>query len=279
MKYIILFFLLWISNIFAETAINTIKPTKVVVYKSTKKGDLTQHVFLPEGHQVGDKRTAVVCFHGGGWSKGSPMQFYTHAQTLAAKGAVVFCTEYRLTKSHKTTPIDAVQDAQSSIIWVRENATQWGVDPDKIVAMGGSAGGHLTACTALVENKNETSPVPNAMVLFNPVIDTTKKGYGMSRFPSGKHLDYSPCHLVKKGVPPTIVMHGTADEIVPYENAERFTKLMKKAGNDCTLITYPDAGHSFFNSKFYRPSLKDETTYESTVKEMIKFLTEKELLK
>jgi len=260
----------------------SIKPDEIVLYKSTKQGELNQHVFLPKGHKATDKRTAVVCFYGGGWVGGTPRQFYTQAKALTAEGAVVFCAEYRVIKKHKTTPFTAVKDGKSSIRWVRENAEKWGVDPDKIVAIGGSAGGHIAACTGIIEGLEEEEgehSKPNAMVLFNPVLDTTEKGYGKDKFPSNDHLDISPCHQVKKGIVPTLVLHGTSDEVVPHENAERFTRLMKEVGNDCTLISYEGAGHGFFNSKFFRQNIKDESNYHATLKEMIDFLKKKGFLK
>ncbi len=260
---------------------NEITPDKTILYKSTKQGELELHVFLPKGHQPSDKNPAVVFFFGGGWSGGTTKQFYAQAEALAAEGAVAFCADYRVKKKHNTTPFEAVKDAKSSIRWVRTHATEWGVDPNRIVASGGSAGGHLAACTGIIEGYEEeegASSLPNAMVLFNPVLDTTEKGYGRKKFTEEEHLLLSPCHQVKKDLVPTIVFHGTADATVPFENAERFTKLMKKAGNDCVLKSYPDAGHGFFNSKHFRPKTKDDSAYHETLAQMIQFLRQNKIL-
>ena len=110
------------------------------------------------------------------------------------------------------------------------------------------------------------------MVLFNPVLDTTEKGYGSKRFKKDKQTALSPCHHVKKVELPTLVLTGKADTVTPYENAERFTKLMKEAGNRCTLKGYEGQGHGFFNSQFFRAKLKDQTYYFLTLEEMRSFL-------
>jgi len=259
----------------------SITPNQITLYKSTEQGDLNQHIFLPKDHLPTDQRTAVVCFYGGGWVGGTPKQFYAQAKSLTKKGAVVFCPEYRTIKKHNTTPFECVQDAKSSIHWVRKNAKKWGINPEKIVAIGGSAGGHIAACAGIIEGIEEEQGLnskPNALILFNPVLDTTEKGYGREKFPKNNHLELSLCHQIKKIVAPTLIFHGTADRTVPYENAERFTNLMKEAGNNCTLISYKGAGHGFFNSTFFRAKTKDDSAYHSTLKEMIIFLEKNSFL-
>jgi acetyl esterase/lipase len=77
---------------------------------------------------------------------------------------------------------------------------------------------------------------------------------------------------VRKGLPPTIIFHGTADTTVPFENAERFTRLMTAAGNLCVLVPFEGKGHGFFNGKLSRPS-SDGVDYNLTVLRTIEFLT------
>lgn len=101
---------------------------------------------------------------------------------------VAFSADYRVKSRNQTTPFECVQDARAAIRWVRAHAAEWGIDPDRIVASGGSAGGHLAACTAVIVDGDKAvenakfSSVPNALVLFNPVLDTTAKGYGAKNF-------------------------------------------------------------------------------------------------
>jgi acetyl esterase/lipase len=223
------------------------------VYKKTDVARLNLGVRYPEGHKKSDRRPAIIFFHGGGWVSGKPNQFNAQARAFAKLDYVTITVGYRLINKHGTTVYECVKDAKSAVRWVRMHAAEMGVNPKKIVAGGGSAGGHLAACTAMVKGFNEqgedksVSCVPNALLLLSPVLDTTKKGYGSKRMTRGKKTDLSPCHLVRKGFPPTIVFYGTQDKTVPPENAERFGKLMKEAENNCVLVPFEGRGHRFFN--------------------------------
>ena len=275
-----LFLLLSISLIHVCLGQPPITPAKLIPYKETNKGNLHLHAFFPANFSPSDKRAAIVFFFGGGWVGGTPKQFYGQAKALSEKGMVAFCAEYRTKKSHGTTPFECVKDAKSAIQWVRKNASNLGVDPDRIVSGGGSAGGHIAACTGVIEGYEEegTGSRPNAMVLFNPVLDTTPKGYGAHRFTQEQKTSVSPCHHVKKGISPTIIFQGTADTTTPLENAERFTQLMKDVGNTCILKTYEGEKHGFFNGKHFRPSIKDDSTYRATLREMVLFLKQLEFI-
>ncbi|MGB1259910.1 MAG: alpha/beta hydrolase, partial [Akkermansiaceae bacterium] len=138
--------------------------------------------------------------------------------------------------------------------------------------------GHIAACTGVIDgfSNGEVSSKPNAMVLYNPVLDTTRKGYGAGKLGANK-TEISPCHHIKKGIPPTLVCHGTKDTTVPFENAERFTRLMKKAGNSCTLMAAEGEKHGFFNGKEFRPKGTNKN-FNLTMAATKKFLKEHKLL-
>ena len=263
-----------------------IKPDQILVFKKIlikkgeeKTGELSLHMFVPTDHEATDQSPAIVFFFGGGWSGGTPKQFFEQARFFADHGFVAFSAEYRVKSRNNATPFDCVQDGKSAIRWVRSHAQELGIDPNKIVAAGGSAGGHVAACTGVIQgNEGEdedlsVSSVPNAMVLYNPVLDTTKHGYGAKRFTTERQTELSPNHHVRAGIVPTILFHGTADTTVPFENAETFAKLMKDAGNTCELISFKGKGHGFFNGKFFRPKIKDTSGYQSSVKDSLEFLT------
>ena len=222
------------------------------VYKTVGDVRLPLYVYVPKGHAASDRRAAIVFFFGGGWMGGSVRQFHQHSLYFASRGMVAITVEYRVFRRHRATPFQCVADAKSAMRWVRANAGRLGIDPGKIVASGGSAGGHLAAATAFIEGFDEpsddrtVSAKPNALVLFNPVIDTTPKGYGAKRL-GDKAKALSPVHHVGPGAPPAIVFHGTADRTVPHENAVRFAALMAKAGNRCELVSFEGEGHGFFN--------------------------------
>lgn len=255
------------------------QPDRLIPYKSVDNVELKLHVFEPENFKASDQRAAIVFFFGGGWNSGSPKQFYEQARHLADLGMVAFSADYRVRSRNKTTPFECVKDGKSAIRWVREHAAELGVDPNQIVASGGSAGGHVAACIGIIEGCEEAdedrdiSSLPNAMILFNPVLDTTEKGFGASRFELDQQTDLSPCHHVKAGIAPTLVFHGTDDTTVPFENAERFTRLMNEASNQCELVPFEGKGHGFFNGTFFRPKSNGDD-FNLTMKRSIEFLTE-----
>ncbi|MGC6427896.1 MAG: alpha/beta hydrolase [Akkermansiaceae bacterium] len=248
------------------------KPDRVETYKTIGKVALKVDVFEPKNLKKSDLRPAIVFFFGGGWNGGTTRQFHDQARALANQGMFAFCADYRVRSRHRTTPFECVKDGKSAIRWVRQNSTRLGVDPGRIVAAGGSAGGHVAACTAIIKGFEEDGEVksisstPNALLLFNPVLDTTKKGFGAARFSEEQRTTLSPCHHLRKGLPPTLVFHGTADTTVPFENAARFTELMVETGNKCTLEEFKGAKHGFFNRS------KGQKAYEKTLKSSIRFL-------
>jgi acetyl esterase/lipase len=195
-------------------------------------------------------RPALVLFFGGGWERGSSTQFVNQATHLASRGMVAVCADYRTRTSHGTTPFECVADGQDAVRWVRCHAKELGVDPNRIAAGGGSAGGHVAACTAILADLSADNPVscaPNALVLFNPVVDTTATGYGAKKLGTRARA-LSPVHHIRAGLPPTAIFHGRADTTVLFENVQRFTDEMTKAGNACTLHAY-EGGHGFYLPK------------------------------
>ncbi|MBF8148743.1 alpha/beta hydrolase [Winogradskyella sp. F6397] len=275
----ILLILFLISFSFIAKGQVSYEPDETLIYKTTPQTTLKLHVFKPEKHKKKDKRPVVVFFFGGGWSGGSPKQFYQQARYFSERGIVAISAEYRVFKKHNTTPFDCVRDAKSAIRWVRVHASELGIDPDRVIASGGSAGGHLAACTGVIEGNEEVgeelkvSSVPNAMLLFNPVIDTTEKGYGLKKVGEARKTEISPCSHVREGIVPTLIFHGTADKTVPFENVQRFTKLMNEVGNSCELIAYEGEGHGFFNGSFFRKKNTD-VIFNSTMEKAMEFFKE-----
>jgi acetyl esterase len=256
-----------------------ITPDETLIYKKLGGIELTLHVFKPKNHKLTNKRPAIVFFFGGGWMGGRQTQFYQQAKSFAAHGLVAMSADYRVIRKHKTTPFECVKDGKSAVRWIRQHAAELGVDPERIVAAGGSAGGHVAACTGVIQGYEEEgedaniSSQPDAMILYNPVIDTTEEGYGVKKVGQDKKTEISPCHHVRKGIPPTLIFHGTADRTVPYENVVRFTKLMNDAGNSCSLVPFERRKHGFFNGSFFRPK-NDDKDFNTTMAKSIDFLKE-----
>lgn len=230
-------------------------PTRVLIYKTTvnaagEKVELKLNVFEPPGHKASDKTPVIAFFFGGGWNDGSPTNFFAHSAYFASRGMVAVVPDYRVKNRQKTTPFESVADGKSALRFLRANAATLGIDPKRIVAAGSSAGGHVAACTALIPGLDESgedpkiSSRPDALVLYNPVIDTSEIGYGNARL-GARWQEISPQHHVRAGLPPTILFHGDADKTVPYANAVAFEKAMREAGNRCELVTLPGVGHGF----------------------------------
>lgn len=268
--------LLLSTNIEAFSFENNYTPDDIVVYKNTPQGDLELHIFYPDEEFEEVNRPSILFFFGGGWTGGDPKQFYQQSRYMNSLGLVAISAQYRIRNTHKTTPIECVEDGKSALRWMRKNATKLGIDPNKIVASGGSAGGHVAACTGVIEgydNLSEDLTVssrPNAMILFNPVIDTTDKGYGSEKL-KGKETIISPCHHVRPGIVSTLIFHGTKDTTVPYENVERFERLMEESGNECTLVPSYGSAHGFFNGSLFRKGSSD-TYFNIIMYESARFL-------
>ena len=183
---------------------------------------------------------------------------------------VAIVADYRVKTRQDAKPADCVSDAKACVRWVRANAARLGIDPERIAVGGGSAGGHLAASVATLpglddaKDDKSVSCLPNALVLFNPGtvmapfpgLDLKGFGAGLDKARFGcEPTEISPIHHVKKGTPPTIIFHGTADTTVPYATVEKFTEVMKAAGNRCELVGYAGEKHSFFNKSKYAETL------------------------
>ncbi len=228
-----------------------LEPTRKVVYKRVGGQELLLHIFEPAGHQPTDRRACFLAIHGGGWTGGQPRRFYPFAAHFTRFGMVGISIQYRLVKPGSgVTPFECVKDGRSAMRYVRAHATEWGIDPQKIIACGGSAGGHVAAGTALFTGIDEpgedtsVSSVPNALVLLFPVIDTSKDGYGHAKC-GPRWQEISPCHRVSAGLPPTIVFHATGDTVTPFVGAKQFYDAMLQAGNRCELVIHEGGQHGY----------------------------------
>lgn len=227
--------------------------TREIEFKTTPQGSLKLHLFSPAEAKASDKRPAIVFFFGGGWKNGSFTQFVPQAEYFASRGLVCACADYRISSIHKTTPDKCVEDAKSAMRWVRGHAAELGVDPDKIIASGGSAGGHLAAATWLVPgfeadgDDKTVSCKPNALVLFNPALNLTNIGAMEIHNATGKNIakEISPTFFLTKDTPPAILFFGTTDKLGTH--GVEYAAKAKELGVRAELWTAADMGHGFFN--------------------------------
>ena len=234
-------------------------------YKTVGDVELKVHVFAQAfaGHApTPPGRTAIVFFFGGGWKSGTTAQFEPHSQYFATRGAVAITPEYRIRNEHQSTATQSVMDAKSAIRWVRKNAKRLGIDPKKVVAGGGSAGGHLAAAVATLPEFDEPgedtsiSCIPNGLLLFNPALDLRHEAFNIER-DSERYQDIlsrlgappehlSPILNLRLKAPPAIIFHGEDDPTVPFKQATEFQKGWSKHGI-CEVKGYAGQEHGFFN--------------------------------
>lgn len=268
--------LLALCFLFLASALSAAGAPITRVYKKVADRELKLTIVNPPDWKASDQRPAMVFFHGGGWTGGGPTQFDKHSEYLATRGMVCVQVQYRLIeKGDPGPPINCIADAKSSMRWVRSHAKELGIDPNRIGAGGGSAGGHLAAFVGMVEGLDDAaddlkvSPKANALALFNPVFDNgPDQGWGTARV-GDRFKEFSPAHNISADDPPSIIFLGTQDKLIPVAVVERFKDNMTKAGVRCEAIFYEGQGHGFFNPG---KGGKDQFYYE-TLLATDKFLT------
>ncbi len=214
-------------------------------------------------------RPAIVFIHGGGWSGGRKTDALGRLLPFAASGDY-FCmsVEYRL--SGEATWPAQIHDCKAAIRWLKTNAAKYHVDPEKIGVWGGSAGGHLVSMLGLTGNVKELegqsgSPEPSSRVacvvdFCGPsdflAIAKLKADAGRHAFgpvekllggPIAEKQDLaraaSPVTYVSKDAPPFLIVHGTADPVVPLSQAEQLYQALKQAGQQVTFVKIEGGGH------------------------------------
>lgn len=223
------------------------------LYKKTSQGELTLHFSLPVDWKASDKRPAVVFFFGGGWTSGSYEQFVSQSDYFASRGMVAASADYRIASIHHTTPDKCVEDAKSAVRYLRGHAAELGIDPDKIVAGGGSAGGHIAACTALIDafdadtDDKSISAKPNALVLFNPALNIDELAAQRKASPEDKARAeaITPNRFINAKTPPAILFFGTDDGL--KSGADGYLAKAKPLGLRAELWTAAGEKHGFFN--------------------------------
>jgi acetyl esterase len=241
---------------------------KEATYKVIGERKLNFYIFEPESPQKNN--AAILFFIGGSFGKGprTPADFQHQAKYLSSKGIVAICVDYRNGHDEGFTPIQAICDVKSAVRWLRENASDFGVDPEKIAVCGSSAGGYIAVSSIMFDHINNDGDnlsinhIPNALMIFGAGMDAVD--IMTRRYPEllDQALEMSPYHNVKKCLPPTLWMIGTEDDLL--EQNKDFVERMVAEGNDITWVTYDGMEHGFFlygrheNRPFHQTKLKIE---------------------
>jgi acetyl esterase/lipase len=211
---------------------------------------------------------AVVCIHGGGFRAGTRQRYLPVAYHLAQHGYVAAVVSYRLSPMAQFPA--PVEDVKAAVRFLRANAARFQIDPERIGAVGGSAGGHLALMLGLTGGVAEfEGPGPHqdqssrvqAVVNFYGPTDLTKSyepgksvdaAQVLPMFLGGDvehnrpaHLRASPLHWVSPNDAPTLTIHGTNDNYVAYEHGVWLTERLEAAGVPAKLETIDGGGHGF----------------------------------
>jgi acetyl esterase/lipase len=204
----------------------------------------------------------VVYIHGGGWSGGDKSAFSRQAAYMATKGFAGACIEYRLSGEAKYPA--AFDDALAAVRWVRAQAKEYHIDPDRIGAAGGSSGGHLVSLLGTMKGR-----IVQAVAAFNPALDLSGLNNPSALKSASQFLgatfaenpgvwgEASPIQHVSKASASFLFLHGDADAVVPYRQSVEMRDRLLAAGVPAELFTAPGANHAFFNNPpWFDPTLK-----------------------
>ena len=235
----------------------------------TDGGELPLYWFAMPAANDNAPRPMVLLIHGGGWSQGTPQLLFDHARHFAQQGAVGVVLSYRLTNKTDRGLGDCLADIRTQLAWLRAHAAELGGDAKRLTLVGESAGGHLAAGAALLPDPATgkaplAEDLPAALILLNPVLDIRSLGWrptareftGLPAGPlalDGPGGQLSPSEFVRPKLPPTLILHGLADKVVPVAASQRFATAMRTAGNACTLQELPETGHAFAIPGYGKP--------------------------
>jgi acetyl esterase/lipase len=234
-------------------------------------------LYLPPGST--GPRPLVLVIHGGGWSRGDSRTWGAIADypatlaMLTARGYVVASVNYRLSGEARFPA--QIQDVKAAIRFLRANAAQYHIDPARILAWGGSAGGHLAALAATSCGVAAFAPLPSTGRLPNSAAQnaTLPEGsdcvqgaviwfgvFDLKALP-GKNTESllgcafascasalevaSPIRYVTASTTPMLLIHGLADTQVPAEQSRQMAKRLEEAGSPVETLFIPDVDHGF----------------------------------
>lgn len=201
---------------------------------------------------------AVVMIYGGAWRTGSPDSNAAFSQYLAARGYVVWAISYRHTP-HYQFPTQ-LEDVRSALTFIKDHASEYETDPNRVALLGRSAGGHLATLAAYGETD---LPVQAVVSYYSPV--NLAKGYydppvpdpidvksvlkafiggDPKQFPE-KYRQASPINAVKPNLPPTLLVYGAQDHLVKVKFGRNMLRKLHSEGNTAVMIEIPWAEHAF----------------------------------
>lgn len=273
MRALVISLLVLGTILFAETCVAAIV-TSDIEFVKRGSAPLLLDASVPDGP---GPFPAVIVVHGGGFTGGSKTLYVTPMfQPLTAANFAWFSINYRLVP--EVNLHGQVDDVVSAIQWVHDHAQEYKVDPKRIALLGESAGAYLLDYAAIVAPKNLR--VAAVVSFYGPhdlamLVKEKGLGKGIMALTGVEELNaegekqlraVSPYYMVKKGLPPFLLLHGTADELVPYQQSPRFCQALKVKGVNCELYTVKDGLHGMGNWEKH----PDQLEYKSVVIDWLK---------
>ncbi|MBC2327480.1 alpha/beta hydrolase [Listeria booriae] len=256
----------WTKQLFSAPDMGGPDLSKSVKYATVDGNDLYMDISVPKSTTA--KRTPIVLIHGGGFVAGTRNQSPSWTQFYVDRGYVVFDVDYRLAKDGYTTWDKAAPDVASAIVWIGQHADKYQVDMEQLLIAGGSAGGSLALQVCYGLNDGTLKPyisgevyAPKAVVAVYPAQNMTNIWYEGTNFfgmdgetflgayiggsPKEKPEAYAAVDVVKhvgKTTPPTLLLVGKNDHLLPYSGQVAFEKLLneKQVPNKFVAIPYND---------------------------------------
>lgn len=238
-----------------------------------KGGDVDLQLDLAMPKEGDGPFPALVCIHGGGWRQGNRQQMGQTIENLAARGYVAATVSYRLVPKAKFPA--QIEDCKAAVRWLRANADQYHVNPQRIGAFGFSAGGHLACLLGTTDaddglegqggNPKQSSRVQAVVSFFGPTDFTTKNwskdveesvlvpfiGAPFDDKPD-LYKKASPISYVSKDDPPFLFFHGTEDKLVNIRHSRVLAQKLKAVGVDAKLIEMEGEDHGWRGDKMIK---------------------------
>ena len=243
-----------LSNLFKGVGVPAIHPTRVI-YRNVESEELSLDLYQASSQRGSSQRVGVLIVHGGSWQSGDSREFAALNRHLAGRGYLVAAINYRLAPQHKFPA--ALEDVRQAIAYLKTHATDLGLDGNRLVLLGRSAGGQLAMLAAYAGDPavrgvialyappdlrfSYTFPA-NPAVLDSQGLLKAYLGSDPEHLP-GTYLAASPFYFVNSTTPPTLLIHGGRDELIAEEQSERLAVRLAAYGRQQFLLALPWATH------------------------------------
>ena len=234
-----------------EASFETIRD---LVYSAEEDGRMRADVYRPTGE---GPFPCVLCVHGGAWTVGNKNQIAGIARRLAAAGYTAVAINYRLAPKHKFPA--QIEDCRAALLWIRKNAKQHKIDPERLGAWGYSAGGHLVALLGVTGAGLKAVVAGGAPCDFRQTApDSRRVAFwlgGTRRQLPEVYRSASPANFISPDDSPIFFYHGQRDRVVKIAQPTAMTAELKRSGVTAKMLVIPNSSH--LRAYFHRQALAE----------------------